>query len=90
MVKERKLTRITNDVFRRRPNREVPLSTWPPPTHAFNLVLRLLTFSKVIDVGHVTVSSPLVIGQRGGLSVGLVTNVTCVRLVVGVDNMMLV
>ena len=66
-------------------NREVASLTWRPLKH--NLVPRLLTFTKVINVGHVTVGSPLVIGQRGGLSVGLVTNVTRVRLVVGVHMM---
>ena len=77
------MERIDTDYKRR-------LSKTRKPTQTCNLVTRLLTFTQVIDVGHVTVSSPLVIGQRGGLSVGLVTNVTCVRFVVGMHNMMLV
>ena len=49
-----------------------------------------LTFTQIINVSHITMSSSLVIGQCGSLSVGLVTDVTRVWLVMGVDHVMLI
>ena len=53
-------------------------------------VHRFLTFTQIINVSHITMSSSLVIGQCGSLSVGLVTDVTRVWLVMGVDHVMLI
>ena len=58
-------------------------------THDLSLKT-FLTFAQVVNIRHIAVSCPLVVGQCRCLSVGLVTDVTRVWFVVGVDYMVLV